>query len=155
MPFDQPSFTMRFRFPSFSRCNAPLLILSILLCIGHSRAGYAICSPQESNIQVSSTDAKKLIDKEKAQILDVRTKQEWNEDGFIPGALLIDFYAKDFEEQLSKLDKNRPVIVYCAVGGRSSKAAKKLKDAGFAKVYNLSGGIYQWQSDGMPIGKTK
>jgi rhodanese-related sulfurtransferase len=130
-------------------------ILCLLLVLQPVWAIKGLHYPQSSLMQVNSAEAKKLIDKEKAQILDVRTKQEWNEDGYIQGARLVDFYAKDFLEQVAKLDKTKPVLVYCAVGGRSSRAAKKLMDGGFTKVYNLTGGIYQWQTDGMPLSKAK
>jgi phage shock protein E len=46
-----------------------------------------------------------------------------------------------FEQNLSALDKSKPVFVYCAVGGRSSKAAQVLNKNGF-KVYNLTGAGY-------------
>jgi rhodanese-related sulfurtransferase len=43
------------------------------------------------------------------------------------------------------LDKNKPVLVYCAAGGRSASAAKDLKKAGFKKVYDLEGGYDAWE----------
>lgn len=65
--------------------------------------------------------------KEKADkiILDVRTAGEYA-DGHIPGAVMIDYYKNDFRQQINKLDKSKPVFVYCASGVRSSSAAKSL-----------------------------
>lgn len=46
---------------------------------------------------------------------------------------------------------DRPIVVYCAVGFRSSKAVKKLMDAGFKDVANLEGSIFQWANEGHPV----
>ena len=85
-------------------------------------------------------------------VLDVRTAQEVA-GGTLPGAVNIDFFAPDFARQLGRLDKTKPVFVYCAVGGRSGKAAQQLQQAGFKTVYNLSGGMQAWQQAGYPTTK--
>lgn len=82
------------------------------------------------------------------QILDVRTPEEWNE-GYIQGAKLVTFPADDFAEKATKaLDPEKPVLVYCRGGGRSAKAAKLLRDAGFKDVRELAGGITTWENEG-------
>ena len=85
-------------------------------------------------------------------ILDVRTAQEVA-GGTLPGAVNIDFFAPDFARQVGRLDKTKSVFVYCAVGGRSSKAAQQLQQAGVKTVYNLSGGMQAWQQAGFPTTK--
>lgn len=85
-------------------------------------------------------------------VLDVRTAQEVA-GGMLPSAVNIDFFAPDFTKQLSRLDKTKPVFVYCAVGGRSSKATQQLQQAGFKTVYNLLGGMQVWQQAGYPTTK--
>lgn len=85
-------------------------------------------------------------------VLDVRTAQKVA-GGTLPGAVNIDFFAPDFTKQLGRLDKTRPVFVYCAVGGRSSQAAQQLQQAGFKTIYNLSGGMQAWQQAGYPTTK--
>lgn len=82
---------------------------------------------------------KKYQSTNNAQLLDVRTAGEW-EKGKVAAATCVDFMNKDFKQNVSKLDKSKPVFVYCAAGGRSAKAAKILHEAGFTKVYNLTGG---------------
>jgi rhodanese-related sulfurtransferase len=52
---------------------------------------------------------------------------------------------EDLKGNQKKLDKNKPVLVYCAAGGRSASAAKDLKKAGFKKVYDLEGGYDAWK----------
>lgn len=86
---------------------------------------------------------------EGAQILDVRTPDEWNE-GIMEGATMANFYNSDFEAQLLKLDKEKPVAVYCKVGGRSGKAMAQMNKLGFKEVYNLNGGMDAWKKAGKP-----
>jgi rhodanese-related sulfurtransferase len=66
----------------------------------------------------------------------------------IQGARSINFYAQDFDSQIARLDKQKPVIVYCAAGGRSPQAAAKMSKMGFSKVYDYSGGMNDWKSKG-------
>ena len=87
-----------------------------------------------------------------AQILDVRTPAEWNE-GIIEGAIMANIYEDDFDQQLEKLDKDKPVAVYCKSGGRSGQAMAKMHDMGFKEVYNLNGGIGAWNNAGQPTVK--
>lgn len=75
-------------------------------------------------------------------ILDVRTKGEV-EKGKIENSINIDFYS-DFKSNINTLDKNKAIYVYCASGGRSSKAMNVLHDSGFKEIYNLKGGYGAW-----------
>ncbi len=84
-----------------------------------------------------------------AQLVDVRTPDEWNE-GIMEGAMMLNFYEEDFEASMKKLDKEKPVAVYCKVGGRSGKAMALLSGLGFKEVYNLDGGMDARKSAGKP-----
>jgi rhodanese-related sulfurtransferase/rubrerythrin len=75
-------------------------------------------------------------------LLDVRQPGEY-ESEHIPGANLIPL--PQLKDGRSRLDPDKPVVVYCAVGGRSLAAAQLLSGLGFRKVYNLQGGIKAWQ----------
>lgn len=86
---------------------------------------------------------------ETAQLVDVRTPGEWSE-GIMEGAIMFDFYEDDFQKNLETLDKDKPVAVYCKVGGRSGQAMAKLNELGFKEVYNLDGGMDAWKSAGKP-----
>ncbi len=82
----------------------------------------------------------------KIQLLDVRTPEEY-EGGYIKNAININFFDDDFVNQVSsKFDKNKPIFLYCKVGGRSGKASKKLKEAGFKNIFDLEGGFDKWKS---------
>ncbi|MFY0674598.1 MAG: rhodanese-like domain-containing protein [Bacteroidia bacterium] len=88
----------------------------------------------------------KMIDENPGTVLDVRTPDEYKK-GNIEGSVLIDWYSPDFAKKAAELDKDKPVYVYCHVGGRSSSAMKKLtKELGFTEVYNLKGGIVAWRN---------
>ncbi|NND78860.1 MAG: rhodanese-like domain-containing protein, partial [Maribacter sp.] len=49
-----------------------------------------------------------------------------------------------FKQAFEKLDKSKPVYLYCRSGSRSKKAAQKVLDMGFVKVYDLKGGYMRW-----------
>ena len=78
-------------------------------------------------------------------LLDVRTKKEVDK-GMIEGAKHLDFFSSDFTTSLEKLDKDQPILVYCAKGGRSNKAANQMVELGFRKVYDLDGGYIAWST---------
>ncbi len=86
------------------------------------------------------------------QLVDVRTQGEYAE-GHIAGAANIDIYSETFKNEISNLDKNTPVYVYCRSGGRSGKAMSIMKDMGFVEVYNLEGGMNAWQSSNQAVEK--
>ena len=82
---------------------------------------------------------------ENAVILDVRTEDEVA-NGIIPKAINIDIYkGQGFIYQLEELDKDKTYFVYCLAGSRSAQACGIMKQLGFDKVYNLIGGISQWE----------
>lgn len=99
---------------------------------------------------LSPAQATLLINREDAVVLDVRESQEWSA-GHIPNARHIAL--AQFDKRIVELDKlkERSVIVCCATGNRSAAACKRLREAGFAKVFNMSGGIAAWKEAGLPI----
>ncbi|QJE96911.1 rhodanese-like domain-containing protein [Luteolibacter luteus] len=87
------------------------------------------------------------------QLLDVRSKDEWDE-GHLKGAKLLPVSEEDFAGKAKAfLDPKKPVLVYCRSGKRSEKAAKELRDAGFTPVYEMEGGILAWEKAGKPVEK--
>ncbi len=71
-------------------------------------------------------------------LLDVRTPEEY-EAGHLENAININWYDADFSEQVSRLDKENTIYVYCQKGGRSAKAASVLDSLGFHAI-DLTGG---------------
>ena len=97
-------------------------------------------------------DAKTFSDKiaatPNAQILDVRTPAEFSSD-HIDQAVNVDWLGDSFVEGTEKLDKTKPVFVYCKSGGRSQSAVEKLSELGFTNIYQLKGGILKWDAAGL------
>lgn len=85
----------------------------------------------------------KLNETEKPQLIDVRTPDEFAIE-HLENSENMDWNSTDFVFNAEKLDKSKPVFVYCKVGGRSNQAANKLSELGFQKIYNLDGGIMKW-----------
>jgi rhodanese-related sulfurtransferase len=84
---------------------------------------------------------KEAISGSKVQLVDVRTAKEYQQ-GHIGKAINIDFFnAGEFQKSFEKLHKDQPVYLYCQSGNRSQKAARKLIQMGFEKIYDLKGGI--------------
>lgn len=103
-----------------------------------------------SKTDLSPTEfSKQLKETENPTILDVRTPGEFGE-GHIQNALNIDWNGSSFDAQVSKLDKNTTVFVYCLSGGRSGSAASQLRSNGFKNVLELDGGMMAWRSAGLP-----
>ncbi|WP_456442413.1 rhodanese-like domain-containing protein [Psychroserpens sp.] len=118
-----------------------IFALSLTNCKKETQSEIKVISPEEMQT---------LLELEDVQIVDVRTPEE-HKQGFIYGSQNIDFNSPTFEEDITQLDKTKPVILYCKSGGRSAKGSKKLKDAGFVKIYDLNGGITQWKFKGLEL----
>lgn len=78
-----------------------------------------------------------------AVVVDVRTPQEFAQDA-VPGAVNIP--VDQLPRRLSEVDPSKPVIVYCAAGTRSARAARVLREAGYTEVLDL-GGRSAWPDD--------
>ena len=81
-----------------------------------------------------------------------RTPEEVDE-GTIDGSINIDFRDPDFKENIAKLDRTKPIAVYCGAGGRSGKTSELLQELGFKEIYDLSGGFSQWEAENYPVSK--
>ena len=100
-------------------------------------------NPKKAKTLIESYDKAK----EKLMIIDVRTREEY-EQGHLSKAKLIDFFDDAFEKKISALDKKSAYLIHCQSGGRSMKAFKLMKTLGFEKVFHLDGGILAWKSLG-------
>jgi rhodanese-related sulfurtransferase len=96
--------------------------------------------------EVSREEAKQLLD-QGAQLVDVRADHEW-EAGRIAGATHVPL--PQLPERLGEIDKERPVVVYCRGGNRSTMATAALADAGY-DASKLSEGIVGWSEEDLPL----
>ena len=94
-------------------------------------------TPQEASERVAAG----------AQLVDVRSDHEW-EAGHLAGATHIVF--DDLPERTGEIDLERPLVIYCRGGNRSSAAAAALREAGYDAVH-VEGGIAAWEEEGLPL----
>lgn len=92
---------------------------------------------------------KKITELPTAPVVDVRTPDEYNK-GHLTNAVNIDVNNENFSSLINKLDKSKPVFVYCLSGSRSSYAKRFMLENGFKQVYDLSGGMIKWRAAGLP-----
>lgn len=106
--------------------------------------------------QISATEAHKLILEHESDpdfiVLDVRAPEEFAL-GHLPAKTLINlnFYAPDFREKLTQLDRRKTYLVYCRTGNRSHEVVRMMQELGFQRVYDLQGGITAWRRAGLPV----
>jgi len=103
------------------------------------------CPMSEKINGIKQLSAKELseIDKSEIQVLDVR--EDFERDICEIGGSHIPL--GELQDRANELDKNKKLIVYCKMGGRSQRACEFLAEQGFKEVENLSGGILGYQSD--------
>lgn len=124
---------------SLWRWSVPLIMLVA--------AGWAVFA-QGTNQVVPDKAVELMKSQPSLIVLDVRTAGEFA-GGHLVGAINIDVTKSDFDKRIARLDKKKPILVYCAVGGRSASATKVLVSKGFT-VYDLVGGYSRWQREGRP-----
>ena len=110
------------------------------------------CGPAQAP-QVSVIGNEELVELLKnpdVQLVDVRTPEEVSY-GIIENATIIDFYDPKFEQKIAAFDKEKPIVLYCAAGGRSAQAGQRLAGLGFQEIYDLGVGFRGWKAGGYPI----
>ena len=129
------------------------LTITALIALLFFNISLAGCKTQESKpasiTNVTADEVYKMLSLSKDYfILDVRSKEEFD-SGHIEGAYLVP--VSELENRLAELPKDKPIIVYCRSGNRSTSAANILLEKGFKEIFNMTGGIIEWQSNGFPV----
>lgn len=126
-----------------NKCLSRFVLLPFLLL---ALATPTVAAPVRN---VSPDQARALLEQTPGVfLLDVRTPGEYD-DLRIPGARLVPI--DQLLGRLGELPRDRPILVYCAVGARSSQVANYLAGRGYPEVYNMSGGVMGWQVRGYPL----
>ncbi len=89
-------------------------------------------------------------DSEPAILIDARRKEEF-QVSHISGAKNIPYNSRDILTHLTNIKPDKPIVVYCSVGYRSSILTRKLQEMGFKKVHNLEGSIFKWANEGRAL----
>ena len=122
-----------------------LILITALLTFS-----FSACKKATSAESLSAKEfAQKITEEEAPLILDVRTPEEFSK-GHLENAQNLDINGANFGEEVAKLDKTKPVFIYCLSGGRSASAAAQMRSEGFTKVYELDGGIMKWRAENLP-----
>ncbi len=102
---------------------------------------------------VSVAEAVDLIKNKNAVIIDVRTPEEFAES-HLPEAnnFPVDTLSQNIET-IKKLQRDKPLLVYCRSGKRSARATEILQNLGVNSVHNLKGGIKAWSDANNPLAK--
>lgn len=125
--------------------RSPILLLSLFCLISSA------CFSQADTTRLSADEFEKRVSKDSAQLIDVRTPQE-HKEGHIKNSRLANWNEPDdFKAGIQRLDRSKPVYLYCRKGPRSHAAAAYLRKNGFAQVYELSGGIDKWNEAKKPL----
>lgn len=124
------------------------LLICFILCT--TLLGCRETVAQDRAKVVSPKEMLKSIDSGYVQLIDIRTPAEFQE-GHLKNAKNIDFLSSTFKKDISGLDKEKPVYIYCRSGNRSGKSVKDFLNAGFTEIYDLQVGIVGWKSEGLPV----
>jgi len=127
---------------------AIVAVVAIALLFFASKAG-SVGLPKEAVVQASEAKAW-MISHSGFQLVDVRTKGEHGQ-ARIPGSKHIPL--DELSSRSSELDKAKPVLLYCASGGRSSMALRQLRKEGFGQACHLAGGISAWAQAGNTVAR--
>lgn len=115
------------------RWGSFLFLVGLLLLAG--------CSANTGYTNVSVAEAKKMIEKKEVTVIDVRTEEEFA-SGHIPNAKLLPL--QQLQDRLDELDKEHAYLIVCRSGNRSAQASEILANEGFSHIYNMNGGMNQW-----------
>ncbi|MCK5678915.1 MAG: rhodanese-like domain-containing protein [Flavobacteriaceae bacterium] len=127
------------------------LKIAVILFLSFSLLGCAQTTKTDIVRQINPVELNEKLG-DNIQLIDCRTPKEFAE-GHLKGAKIINYYDSDFLNEMSKLDKDKVLYIYCRSGNRSGKAAKKLETMGFTKIYDLKGGIISWKKNNLEIVK--
>ncbi len=121
------------------------LIFFSLCCTTHTKQQTII-----ERVEVDTFETK-LNTLENVFLIDVRTPAEYK-SGHIHGATNIDFnQVENMKITFDNLDRNQPMLIYCAAGGRSNKTRFLMKEMGFKQIYELSSGLTGWKAAGKAV----
>ena len=130
--------------------NHTLLVLA-LLAIVVMLIGGEIQSRISGIKDVAPGEATRMINHDNAIMIDMRDDKDYRE-GHIVNAIHAPAGSDSGSKKLEKY-RDKPVIVYCQRGQRSTAYCRNLKKQGFASVYHLKGGLLAWQKEALPLNK--
>jgi rhodanese-related sulfurtransferase len=125
------------------------VLLIVIAAVSGGMLLWPLINKATAGAQLDTLAATRLMN-DGAVVVDVRDSAEFSA-GHLTGAKHIP--VGDIAQRISDIPAGKPVLVYCATGTRSGKAASALKKAGRDQIFNLNGGIAAWRQAGLPTVK--
>ncbi len=133
---------------NFTGMGKPASLLLVLIVWGLQSCGQGTYAEELSRLYkgtvplIQSDSLEEIL--KTVVILDTRSESEY-QVSHIEGARFADY--EEFNlELVSDIQKNTPIVVYCSVGYRSERIGEQLQEAGYSRVANLYGGIFEWKN---------
>src|SRR5881409_2239349 len=118
----------------------------------HARFQKLVAEAKKKITEISPQDAAAKLKSGEAVIVDVRDKDEWDED-HIPGAMHMSRGTIELDIEEKVPDPNAMIICHCGGGGRGALAAGSLQKMGYKNVRSMAGGFKAWKAIGLPATK--
>jgi rhodanese-related sulfurtransferase len=118
----------------------------------HSRFEKLVADAKKNITEISPTDAELKLKSGNTVIVDVREKDEWDEER-IPDAIHLSRGMIEIEVEEKVPDLNTTIVCHCGGGGRSALAAESLQKMGYKNVRSMAGGFKAWKAAGLPVSK--
>jgi rhodanese-related sulfurtransferase len=118
----------------------------------HSGFEELVAEAKKKITEISPSEAAKKSKSGEAVIIDVREKDEWDEE-HIPDAVHMSRGTIELEVEEKVPDTSAMVICHCGGGGRSALAAESLQKMGYKNVRSMAGGFKAWKATGLPTAK--
>src|SRR5215831_4659158 len=115
----------------------------------HARFQKLVAEAKKNITEISPQDAAAKSKNGEAVIVDVRDKDEWDEE-HIPGAIHMSRGTIELDIEEKVPDTNAMIICHCGGGGRSALAADSLQKMGYKNVRSMAGGFKAWKAAGLP-----
>lgn len=126
--------------------TAPVVALMLGACGNGPQANN---TEGELPMNISVNDLAARLESDKAlMVLDVRSPEEYTQDGHVPGSVLIPL--PELAMRLNEVPKDRPIACFCRSGNRSQVACDMLRQQGYTNVTNVLGGIGAWRGANLP-----
>src|SRR2546428_12699551 len=118
----------------------------------HTRFEKLVADAKKNITEIRPTEAAAKSKSGQATIVDVREKDEWD-DEHIPDAVHLSRGMIELEVEEKFPDLSTPIITHCGGGGRSALAAESLQKMGYNNVRSMAGGFKAWKAAGLPTEK--
>jgi rhodanese-related sulfurtransferase len=136
--------------------KALFLSVIVLMCVGVPDVGAGDKTPDTPAVKSVSPEEFDKARKEKdVVVIDVRSPEEFAA-GRVPNAINIPVTGKgseDFEKKATEASKGKTPLIYCMSGGRSARAAQKMRALGIRQIIEMPGGWAAWTQEKKEVEK--